>query len=161
MPAGSSPWRVLNEQLVTTGNVDLQRDLTRAVRAEGTPTLAAVRSAWLSIEVTSDRGGKVRPDTSTRLRWRTALATRIAATPKGVSITVNGRAIDPIYGNTLAWYLNASGRPWRHPIFGRRANSADWAVQRGQEVFFSTVRARQPAFRAAIEAAMESTARRF
>lgn len=156
-----SPWRILNERLDTGGHVDLQRDLTRAVQTEGIPTLAAVRSAWLSIEVTSSKGGTVRPDKSTRLRWRTAMATRIAATRTGVSVTVNGQAIDPRYGKSLAWYLNASGRPWRHPVFGRRDNPSDWAEQRGREVFHSTIRARQPAFRAAIMVAMEQTARRF
>jgi hypothetical protein len=156
MPA--SPWRLLSEQLVAGGRVDLQRELSRAVRQEGDPTVRAVRAAWLSIEVTSSRGGTVAPDVSTGLRRRVAAATGVSATKTGVRVTVSGRMIDPVYGTALAWYLNASGRPWRHPVFGRRDT---WVEQRGREVFFSTVRARQPAFRAAIAAAMESTARKF
>lgn len=152
-----SPWRLLNEQLISGGRTDLGRDLVRAVRAEGEPTLRAVRAAWRSIEVTSSAGGTARPDRSTGLRRRVADATRLSATKTGVRIVVNGRAVDAVYGNSLAWYLNATGRPWRHPVFGRDV----WAVQTGREVFFSTINARRPAFRAGIEAAMESTARRF
>jgi hypothetical protein len=154
-------WRVLSDTLITGNRGDLRRGLVDAVRREGEPTVRAVRAGWLSIEVASSRGGHVRPDVSTGLRQRVAAATRVTATRTGVQITVNGRAIDPAYGSALAWYLNASGRPWRHPVFGRRANANDWQVQRGREVFFSTVRAHQPTFRAAIAAAMERTAREF
>jgi hypothetical protein len=134
----------------------------QAVRREGQPALEAVRRAWLSVRVTSSRSGHIRPDRSTGLRARVAAATRIAATSTGVRIVVDGRKIDPVYGNSLAWYLNDSGRrPWRHPVFGRRDRSQDWQQQRGQKTFFTTLNAHAPQFRSAIERAMEDVARRF
>lgn len=158
MPSG---WRVISAELRTRGRMDLQRSLRAAVQREGEPTVSAVRAAWLGIEVSSSRGGVARPDRSTSLRARVAAATRLQATPTGIRITVAASRVDPVYGRSLPWYLNASGRPWRHPIFGRRATSRDWAVQRGESVFFTTINAHAPAFRAAIERAMEETARQF
>lgn len=162
MPA-SSPWRVLSAELKTQGRLDLKRDLVRAVRNEGAPALAAVRAGWLSVQVSgSSRGGRARPDRSTGLRARAAAATRIQATVTGVRVTVDGKKIDPVYGKSLAWYLNGSGRrPWRHPVFGHTARPQDWQQQRGQEVFYRTLNEHKLRFRSAIERAMEDTARRF
>lgn len=157
----SPTWRVLSAELVTRGRVDLQRDLRQAVRREGEPAVAAVRAAIMAVDVTSSKGGTARPDRSTGLRARVAAATKVQATTTGVKITVNGRQVDLVYGKSLAWYLAATRRPWRHPVFGRRANPADWQVQQGQPVFFPTLDAHRPAFRAAILRAMEDTARRF
>ncbi len=154
-------WRVASATLITRGRIDLQRDLTRAVRREGAPTVAAVRAAWLSVDVTSSRGGVTPPDVSTRLRARVAAATRLEITRMGVRVVVSPGRVDPRYGRSLTWYLNASGRPWRHPVFGRRENPQDWQEQAGQEVFYRTINGRVPLFRAAIEAAMEETARNF
>jgi hypothetical protein len=160
--AGPS-WSVLSAELKTRGRLDLKRDLTRAVRAEGQPAVAAVQAAWRSVQVTgSSRGGTAHPDVSRGLRGRVAAASRVQATQAGVRITVDGKKVDPVYGNSLAWYLNGSGRrPWRHPVFGRTANPQDWQQQQGQEVFFQTLREHGPRFRAAIERAMEETARNF
>lgn len=154
-------WRVVRMDLIT-GRDDLVGPLRQAVRREARPVVTAVRAAWLSVEVSSTRGGTARPVRSTALRRRTAAATGVEFTPSGARISVNAEQIDPVYGRSLMWYLNASGRrPWRHPIFGRRATSRDWTVQRGQQVFFSTVAAHEPAFRAAAELAMEEVARQY
>lgn len=154
-------WEVVSSQIISSGHGDLIGPLRTAIRREGTPTVSAVRAAWLTVDVTSSRGGTARPDESTNLRARVAAATRLSITSTGIRITVNGDAVDPRYGRSLVWYLNGSGRPWRHPIFGRRARSQDWAVQRGQEVLFSTVEAHAPAFRAGIARAMEEVAARW
>lgn len=160
--AGPS-WSVLSSELKTRGRLDLKRDLTAAVRREGEPALARVQAAWRSVQVTgSSRGGTARPDVSRGLRARVAAATRVQVTQAGVRITVAGNRVDPRYGNSLAWYLNGSGRrPWRHPVFGRRDNPGDWQQQQGQEVFFKTLREHGPRFRQSIERAMEETARNF
>lgn len=154
-------WRVVSMTLIEKGGADLIRPLRAAVRREGRPAVAAARAAWLSVEVQSSKGGTARPDRSTGLRARVAAATDTQVTQQGVRILVRGKRVDPVYGQALAWYLNGSGKPWRHPIFGRRARSQDWAVQRGQMVFHRTVDAHAPAFRAAIERAMEEVAARF
>lgn len=152
-------WEVVSVELINRGRGDLVGPLRTAVRREGRPTVAAVKAAWLTVEVSSSRGGTARPDRSTGLRARVSAATRLSITSTGIRIAVSANAVDPRYGKSLTWYLNGSGRrPWRHPVFGRRTRPSDWAVQRGQEVFFSTVGAHTPAFRAAIAAAMEQVA---
>lgn len=154
-------WRLMSAELRARGLGDLRRDLVRAVRVQGEPTVAAVRAAWMSIEVTSSRGGTARPDRSTNLRARVAAATRVQVTATGIRIVVAANRVDPRYGRSLPWYLNASGRPWRHPVFGRTENPQDWQQQQGSEVFFRTVNERAPQFRQAIAREMERTARDF
>lgn len=156
-----SAWRIVSAELVQRGRTDLSSGLRAAVRREGAVALAETKAAWLTVDVTSTKGGIVPPDKSTGLRLRVSGATRIQTTMTGVRITVAPGKVDPRYGRTLPWYLNGSGRPWRHPVFGRSANPQDWTVQRGQEVFFSTIGGHAPAFRAGIERAMEDVARRF
>jgi hypothetical protein len=149
-------WEVVSMEIVSHGRGDLIGPLRTAIRREGAPTIAAVKAAWLSVEVSSTRGGTARPDRSTGLRARVSAATKLSITSTGIRVTVTERAVDPRYGKALTWYLDASGRrPWRHPVFGHRHT---WTTQRGQEVFFSTIDAHAPAFRAAIAAAMEVVA---
>ena len=154
-------WRIVSIEISNRGRGDLVGPLRAAVRREGEPTVAAVRAAWMSIEVQSSRGGDARPRRSTHLRARVAAATFVQITPTGIRIAVRASQVDPRYGRSLPWYLNASGRPWRHPVFGRRANRQDWQVEVGRPVFFGTIGAHAPAFRAGIERAMEQVAREF
>lgn len=154
-------WRVVSMDIINRGRGDLIGPLRDAVRREGRPTVAALQAAWLTVDVQSSKDGTARPTAHLHLRQRVAAATNLQVTSTGIRIGVRDRAIDPRYGRSLVWYLNGSGRPWRHPIFGRRARSQDWAVQRGQEVLFGTVSAHAPAFRAGIARAMEEVAREF
>jgi hypothetical protein len=157
-----SSWRVVSMELRTRGRTDLVGPLRNAIRREGEPAVRAAQAAWLSVEVTSTRGGTARPDRSTQLRQRVANATFVQITPTGIRIAVRAGRVDPRYGRSLPWYLNASGRPWRHRVFGRNTGRpSDWTQQRGQPVFFTAIGAYAPRFRAAAEAAMERVARDF
>lgn len=139
---------------------DLQRKLTKSIRKEGQPALAAVRAAWLTVDVTSlapnDRGGVGRPDTSTGLRARVARATGLSTTQRGIAIKVSGRRVDPKYPS-LVWYLNGFPRakPWRHPVFGHNV----WVAERGQEVFAPTLKRFAPQWRQGCEDAMDEFVR--
>lgn len=150
---GAQKYRAVARRLREAGRRDLQRKLTRAIRREGGPALQAVRAAWLTVDVSSTRGGTARPDRDTGLRQRVARATRIQVLQSGIRITVAGRRVDPNYPS-LVFYLNGfpRGRSWRHPVFGDRNN---WQTQRGQEVFHPTLRRFEPAWRAGIIRAME------
>jgi len=130
----------------------LQRDLTAALVQESPAALAATRSAWAGVEVTSSRGG----GSSSGLRGRVAAATSVRPAARGVHFEVNPDGVDPAYGRTLSWGLDGLGR-WRHPVFGNRHA---WETQVGQEVFFKTLRGREPQWRAGLERACERTARR-
>lgn len=122
--------------------------LTGALQEEGQQALAAVRAAWLGVDVQSSRGG----GGSTGLRARVAAATVAKPYPGGVTIEVeSGRVGD--YGRTLAYGLDGLGR-WRHPVFG---NELVWAQQYGTEVFYSTLRGR--GWEARLERVVDDVAR--
>lgn len=148
-------WNRTARKLKAQGRGDLQRKLTKAVRKEGQPALAAVREAWMGIEVESSKGGTAPPDRSTQLRARTARATRIQTRQTGIRIAVRAAAVDARYPS-LVFYLNGKGR-WRHPVFNRR--SAPWQSQTGTEVFFPTLIEFAPAWRREIVKAMEEIVR--
>lgn len=150
---GANRYREVARRLRKAGRGDLQRELTKAVRKEGAPALAAVRAAWLTVDVESSQGGTARPDTATGLRRRVARATRISVRQNGITISVSGKRVDPKYPS-LAHYLNGfpRKRAWRHPVFGNRLN---WTAQRGQEVFWPTLNEHRPRWRKAVEAAMD------
>lgn len=155
--SGADRYKALSRRVKKAANgKDLQRKLTKAIRKEGGPALAAVRAAWLTVDVTSlppnDRGGHGRPDTATGLRARVARATGISATQRGIAIKVPGRRVDPKYPS-LPFYLNGlpRGKPWRHRVFGRDV----WVGQKGQEVFAPTLKSFSPAWRNGCEDAMD------
>jgi hypothetical protein len=158
---GTRQYRDVSRRLREAGRGDLQRKLTRAVKSEGQPALAAVRAAWLGVHVTplppNDRGGHGRPDTSTGLRRRVAAATQIQARQNGISIFVNAARVDPNYPS-LPYYLNGfpRKRPWRHMVFG---NKNVWVAQRGQEVLFPTLMKFAPVWRQGCLGAMNDTIR--
>lgn len=157
---GADKYRRLSRRLKEAGRGDLQRRLSRAIRREGQAALADARAAWMTVDVTSSRGGTARPDTSTGLRSRVAAATRVQVLQTGTRITVAGRKVDPRYPS-LPWYLNGfpRRRGWRHPVFGRRDNPNDWQSQKGEEVFFQSMQRHVPAWRAATVRVVDDIAR--
>lgn len=57
---------------------------------------------------------------------------------------------------SLPAYVDGRGR-WRHPVFG---NTNAWVGQRGEPWFVPTILARAPQFRAGVQRAMNTVARR-
>jgi hypothetical protein len=155
--SGPDRSRALSRRMKKASRGDLQRKLTKAIRTEGGPALAAVRAAWLTVDVSSSRGGIARPDTATGLRARVARATGISVQQRGIKISVSGRRVDPKYPS-LPFYLNGMPRskPWRHPVFGNREV---WVAQKGQEVFAPTLKSFSPQWRKGCEDAMDEFVR--
>lgn len=154
---GADRYRALSRRLKkAAGGNDLQRKLTKAIRKEGAPALAATRAAWLAVDVTSlapnARGGHARPDRSTGLRARVARATTLSTTQRGIALKVNGRRVDPEYPS-LVFYLNGMprGRNWRHRVFGHDV----WVAQKGQEVIPKVPKTFAPQWRRGCEGAMD------
>lgn len=112
----------------------LQSRLVAGLREEADSALAETRAAFRGIEVSSSRGG----GSSSGLRARTAAATRIVVTATGVGFEVDAAAVDPRYGRSLSYGLDGLGN-WGHPVFGRPGT---WTTERGQEVFYRTLRGR-------------------
>lgn len=125
-----------------------------------TPTVVRrAQTAVRGVEVTSSRGGAARPNTSTALRARVAAATEHAPIPIGVAIYIAGWRLG-VQGTRLAQYLDTEDLPrWRHPVFGRRERPQDWQTQTGQPYFYVTIRAAQPHYEAAVDAAMAAIIR--
>jgi hypothetical protein len=151
---GIATVRALARRFERAADGGLQGRLVQALSQEAPSALTDTRAAWMGVEVDSSKGG----GSSSGLRARTAAATATAATPRGVTFTVNGTAIDPAYGRGLAWYLDGYGR-WRHPVFGRTANPQDWQQQTGQEVFFKTLRGHKPGFEGRLERVVDEVTR--
>ena len=154
---GAQKYREAARRLRKAGRGDLQRRMTKEIRTAGQPALAALRAAWMTVEVESSKGGNARPDKATGLRRRAARASRIQAQQRGIRIYTSGAKVDPKYPS-LVTYLNGfpRRRPWRHPVFGNRNN---WVAQRGQEVFYPTLKAFAPEWRRGVMKAIEETLR--
>lgn len=133
----------------------MQAELTKALNAEGPKARKQVAAAFQGVQVTaipSRGGGK-----SSGLRARVGAATTTNPVHRGVRVEVESNLVDPKYGNTLSWGLNGLGR-WRHPTFGRRG-AGQWVSQRGEEVFFKTMRG-HTGWAPRLERALEKVARR-
>lgn len=134
-----------------------QRDLTAQITREGKPVLRQVQAAVRAIEVGSEKGGAVPPDTSTNLRGRLAAATDVQPQGNGIVFEVHGARIGKA-GHRLAKLTDVTLAPrWRHPVFGNRKV---WKTNTGVPWFFVTIRAAEPKFRAAVLRAMSATARK-
>lgn len=154
---GQDQYKRLAKRLRDAGRGDLQRRLTREIRRQGNPALAAVKSAWATVDVRSEGDG----GESSGLRSRVAAATRVSILGSGIRIRVEGRRVDPRYGRSLTYGLNGLGR-WRHPVFpdpSKTRGEWTWTQQWGQEVFYKTLERFEGTWRAGIERAMEETAR--
>ncbi|MEV1295776.1 hypothetical protein [Pseudonocardia sp. NPDC049635] len=147
---GQEKYKALARRLREASRGDLQRKLTRAIRAEGDPALRAVQGRFRTVDVTSEGPG----GSSSGLRARVAAATRISILGSGIRIRVEPKRVDPRHGRTLSFGVN--GKYWRHPVFG---NTQVWTGQRGQEVFYSTLQRFETRWRAGIERAMDEIAR--
>lgn len=168
--AKSNPaFRSLSRQLKEAGRGDLRKELRAAIQREGAPVVAALRAATMGVDVKVDYvtgvrddilAGRSRPDRlpeSTGLRARTAAAISTQVLASGIRFRVNGRRIDPQYGDSLARYLIAGKKRWRHPIMGNRNV---WVGQSGQDVWFDTMRPHLRRFRRAVQSVMDDTAKK-
>lgn len=129
----------------------LQSRLVQGLNQEAPSALTETRAAWLGVEVSSTRGG----GSSSGLRARAAGATTSSPTGRGVKFEVEPAAVDPVYGKSLSYGLDGLGR-WRHPVFG---NTNAWTQQRGQEVFFKTLRGHEPGFEGQLARVVDQVAR--
>jgi hypothetical protein len=155
---GGVELRRLAEDLRTAGRKDLTAMMRRNIRAAGRPVMADLRTAIMSTQVTTNRGGHVRPDTDTHLRQRIADALTVSNTRNGIRIVVSARRVGP-YGASLPKYLDATIKTyvrWRHKVFGREDV---WVEQRGQPWFFNTINRHSTDFRKAVLAAVDEIAR--
>ena len=147
----------LSAELRRVGHDGLLRKMRRNIRGAASPVMADLRSAVMSVEVSSSRGGHARPDTSTGLRRRIAGAITTSVTARRVRILVSARRVGP-YGAVLPKYLDGTlpgYRKWRTRVFGRDV----WVTQQGQAWWFVTINGDVGIIEKSVIAAMDETAR--
>lgn len=159
---GAQQLQALNRRLKEAARTDLRKQLRREIRDAGRPVVADIRQAIMNVDVSSTRGGHAYPDRSTGLRARTAKATGLSVTQRGIRIRVRAHRVDPQYPK-LVKYLDASlpkyGR-WRHPVFGqgkRGTAKGPWTQQSGDPYFFVTIHKHRTDFRRACFEAIRET----
>lgn len=171
---GAQQMRELSARLKEAGRGDLQKQLRKRIKDAGQPVVRDLQGAVMRVRVTrgadpfarrtQETGVAPRRSTarwgrrSTALRARTAKATGISMTRRGIRIVVSARKLGD-YGTTLPKYLDGTIRGyknWRHPVFG---DENTWVTQHGSAYFFNTITAHRAAFRAAVFAAMDDIAK--
>jgi hypothetical protein len=142
--------------LRAAGREDLRRDVGRAVRAEGQPTLNDLKSAARRVNITGVRAGGKPFTAATRakhLRERIANATVLEVRTAGSETRVTFHTVASRMGDAKVIPRYADlGRPWRHPIMGRRAR---WASSRGESWFWPPIKDHLPKFRERISVVLD------
>jgi len=132
----------------------LRHNIDEGLADKGDAALQAVKAAFRGVNITGDGGGGGNfPSGGGGLRGRVARATMLHKIDGGLQYRAHANMVDPRYGGTLLHGVN--GTRWRHPTFGH----APWANERGEEVFFSTLRRFYGVWRAGIEQGIQKTAR--
>lgn len=156
---GAEQYAGLARRLREQGDGRLQGRLRSRIRAAARPVEREIRSKALGLRITGQRGGRGRPERDTNLRARTAAAVGTSVTQTGIRFTVDGARVDPRHGDALVRYLDADlpgYKRWRYPVF----NTGRWAQNRSSGgFFFATIRARRGVFEAAVQSAVDQTAR--
>lgn len=160
---GAAALGALSRRLKDAGRGDLQKQLRREIRDAGRPVITDIRQAVMNVDVSSSRGGTARPDRSTGLRARTAKATGLSVTKRGIRIRVRGKRVDPQYPSLVKYLDGTLGKygRWRHPVFWPgpigTAPARRVVQQSGEAYFFVTINKHRRQFRRAVFEAIERT----
>jgi hypothetical protein len=130
----------------------------RNIQTASAPVITALRSAVMSVQVESSRGGVAPPVRDRGLRQAVARALTVNVTSTGVRISVNAGQVDPKYGHSLPKYLDADlsrYQRWAHPVFG----GSVWVTQTGQPWFFVTISRHARTYEQAVLDAIDETIR--
>lgn len=155
---GAEDFARVSRDLRKAGRGDLRKQMNKQIRAEARPTVAALKSAVLSVE-TEVPGAKrpARGARSTNLRVRIARAIQVKLTTSGwrsgVRIRVDGTKLGE--QRALPKALD-SPRGWKHPVFGDRNV---WVAQRGEPWWGVTIEPRVPGMRRRMQDVIERVAR--
>lgn len=158
-------FRNLSRKLREAGRGDLRKGIRKAIQEAGAPAVADLRAATLGVNVRVtyitgvhpnrlDAHRAARRSRSTNLRARTAAAIGTQVLASGVRIRVNGKRIDPRYGDNLARYLIGGKRKWGTPVFGDREVFVHFE---SQDVWFTTLKPHLKAFRSSVQDVIDDT----
>lgn len=139
----------------------LRHNLARAVRSAAQPVIREMKQAIAMNPIRGFRkGGRRRyrgPSAPKALRASIAAVTELDLNVGGLSpraqFVVHTSRLGP---RRRLPELIESGRPWRHPIMGKRGG---WAASQGKPWFEVSYRRRRPLFDRRVDEATERTAR--
>lgn len=157
---GGRQLRDVAKALREAGRTDLQRQVSKAVKAQAEPTLKDLRQSARTASVRGHRAGGTpftHAVTPKHLRERMAAAT-------GVEFRANKRETRVSFHVTPARMGGARvvpryidlGRPWRHPVMGDREK---WAASEGKPWFFAPIKDHLPDIRRGISDALDEITR--
>jgi len=148
--------------LRAAGREDLQRGVSRAVKAEGQPTLDDLKASARRVRISGERVGGTPFTAQTRakhLRERMAAATVLEVRTGGSETRVSFHTVASRMGGAkVIPRYSDMGKPWRHPVMGRRKQR--WAVSRGESWFFPPIKKHLPQFRERISAVLDEIVRK-
>jgi hypothetical protein len=120
------------------------------------PVVPRVRASVMAIPVKGTSG-------TTGLRARIAECVQVASWdsgPRQISVAVEVDAHKmPSGQRSLPAYMEGAKPRWRHPVYGRRENPADWQAQSSHPYFYGPARSFGQAAGRALEAALEDITR--
>jgi hypothetical protein len=145
-------------------DVELGKAMGKRMRQLAKPIVEEVRAAVLATPA-GRSAGATRAKKGSTLGLRAAIAASTKAdinkTGKGaaVHIRVSKSKMASIGGRpvSVAYYYEGRKANWRHPIFGRRANSEDWATQAAHPFLAKTVYPHREKFATEIIQILEET----
>jgi hypothetical protein len=129
----------------------IKKDLTQGFRNVLRPIVPEVRAAYKAAPSMGHgsmaRGSRGRADLRALLAKATRIEVRLAGKQAGARIRVDGRRLpDRMKGLARAW--EGEGRPWRHPVYGRRDT---WVRQKSRKTFYPIVQRHEAQARQAVE----------
>lgn len=155
---GGDDLRRLARRLREAQRDDLRRELAKAVKAAGEPTVAALKAKLRVVPVRgfpkpNRKRRYTRPSGPTALRATLAasIGMTVTMTPNGAKVTVTtGRGNLPTNLATMPKRLD-NPRGWRHPVQGNREV---WVKQLGQPWWWSAIEPNLKLFRSEIDDAI-------
>ncbi|HEY3260375.1 MAG TPA: hypothetical protein VGJ95_08905 [Pseudonocardiaceae bacterium] len=129
----------------------IKKELTDGFRAVLRPLVPEVRAAYKAAPSMGHdsmaRGSRGRADLRVLLAKATKIEVKLTGKAAGARIRVDGRRL-PDRMKSLARTWEGEGRPWRHPVYGRRDT---WVQQKSRKTFYPIVQRHEVQARRAVE----------
>ncbi len=129
----------------------IKKELTQGFRNVLRPLVPEVRAAYKAAPSmghdSMSRGSRGRTDLRALLAKATRVEVRLAGRQAGARIRVDGRRL-PSGMRALPRHWEGEGRPWRHPVYGRRDT---WVQQKSRKTFYPIVQRHEAQARRAVE----------
>lgn len=157
---GGKQLHAVAKALRKAGRTDLQKQVAKAVKKQAEPTLKDLRQAARKVSVRGHRAGgdrftHVTPPKHLRERMAAATGVQYRANQREARLSFQVNSTRMGGAKVVPRYIDL-GKPWRHPIMGRRAR---WAASEGKPWFFAPIKDHLPDIRRGISDALDEITR--